>query len=373
MGLNEGQLVVKPAFSCGGDLCIRRCTSADRTAIIDLLRTAGLNSWAERLSRHWEWKFEQNPFNPNGALPIWAAEVGGRMVAVTASFFVPFSIRGREQLLAWETETMVHPEYRRQGIMSRIAHEKWRQLSFTAAYANRAAFGVVNKVGVDVASTLPVALRVLDPAACIRGTAAGLWLPAWCVGRMHQLLRHRRASRLTAGNVSVSIGSWADPRTDQLWHNAAGCYDFSTVRGPAYLNWRYAQCPTHRYTLLSAERAQDLAGITVVRTVARGRIAAGYIVDMLARPDDQETIHALLAASVDHLREQGAAFVSIIATHEGWRRPSRAHGFRRWPIIPRKFFYARMDNPTPHGFSDLRLWHLTWGDCDHDMSRFHTD
>jgi Acetyltransferase (GNAT) family len=101
------------------------------------------------------------------------------------------------------------------------------------------------------------------------------------------------------------------------------------VRDRKYLNWRFVECPVRKYHILLARRQGRLSGYAVLRTGVNGDMRRGYIVDLLALPQDRGAAAALLRESEKWFREQGAQVVQCLDSDKPspWLRLLARFGF----------------------------------------------
>jgi len=143
----------------------------------------------------------------------------------------------------------------------------------------------------------------------------------------------RLASARRAGRAALAGGSDPPRRSGAL----LGCRRRSVEglrralsvlvrRDRAYLNWRFADDPFHRYRLFEVCRGADPIGVAVLRVGEWGGVAAGFVVDYLCAPRDAE---ALFAACLEVLRDAGVAAVYCLHTNPVSTGMLRRLGFLR--------------------------------------------
>ena len=100
---------------------IRPYRDGDETQILKLREVVFGDLDPVRLKAStWQWQFQNNPAGPAFC---FLAEADGVIVGQYATIPTRFSIQGKETLLAFSCDTMIHPRYRRHGMFSALARE----------------------------------------------------------------------------------------------------------------------------------------------------------------------------------------------------------------------------------------------------------
>ncbi len=102
----------------------RPITPDDRDGVLDLFRR--VFGEEDATPEWWDWKYLANPAGPAIG---YVAEVGTRIVGQYAVFPRRFSGDGREMFMALSGDTMVHPEFRRQGMFVELARRTYETAS----------------------------------------------------------------------------------------------------------------------------------------------------------------------------------------------------------------------------------------------------
>jgi len=325
-------------------ITIRQATLADKAAIFDFLRLAYAGRWEYKFPHRWEWAFERNPFWEGEGLPVWIAVDGPRVVGQSAALVEPLVIRGREYRVGWGVDFFVLPEYRGQGIGTRLqaannaGHEVFMSLSMA-----RSAAVIKSRIGLRPLPPVPVFTRILrhEPDSVLRTLAARTRLPAG-------LLRLCGAHRLAAGVLHVRDG-FRDrvrrPRpvpgvelipvevfteeVDALWQAVSPHFAALVRREAEYLNWKFCQQPHMRHQKAIARREGEVCGYVVFRRARPPERNAGVLVDLFARPDDEGTLCALAGYALARLREQGVSYVTAASSVPAIQACLLALGFKQ--------------------------------------------
>jgi hypothetical protein len=137
---------------------------------------------------------------------------------------------------------------------------------------------------------ISTAFRSRGVAAALAATVAAL------TGRNSQ----RRSSE---GADPVTEIDRFDERADALWAATRGCFDFSTIRDAAYLNWRYADRRAGRRTLLARHHGDELTAYAVLQPSGD----ALELSDWLVHPSHERAGIEVFRRAMEIGRQRGAA------------------------------------------------------------------
>ena len=89
------------------DVKIRQATLEDKERIGYFLRVAYQDRAQYKFPARWLWEYVDNPFWDGERLPIWIAEVDGKIVAQNCSMAVPLKLGDRVYQAAWGADLIV--------------------------------------------------------------------------------------------------------------------------------------------------------------------------------------------------------------------------------------------------------------------------
>ena len=132
--------------------------------LVDLFRV----SFGHDISlKHWEWKYLKNPLEVADPQVI-VAEQDGQIIGARPLMLSEIWVNNEKVLAVQPSDTMVHPEYRRQGILSRmnqfaIGHS--RQSGYTLFYnfPNSNSSPAYTKSGWRKVSPTETLLKITNP------------------------------------------------------------------------------------------------------------------------------------------------------------------------------------------------------------------
>jgi GNAT superfamily N-acetyltransferase len=322
---------------------------------------------------------------PLAASGFQVAEVGGRIVGVQPMELFPYEWSGRRLTGAMLTGVVVHPEFRRRGLFSRLIgaceKEAWqRGADFITTMPNERSRPGFLKLGYREPGRRQLLLLPLSASKLAR--RAVRWAPMALARAFRTHVSGAPACcRLTASEqpkpatcrrpgLELEILKQAPKDLDDL--NEADQQLFPGLRlarSRAWWDWRYAASPRSYQMLRLRDARGGTAGLVVTTLEQRGGLEVGYVVDWLAR--DANLIPDILVGALGQLKEAGAAIAASVVSSDAQVRALRSSGFCRVPHwAPLKRFFT-LFKPAPtiatdllERMSSIHSWHQTLGDWD---------
>ncbi len=323
------------------------------------------------IRRRWTWWHEGNPARLDAAPQAWVCRRQGQIIGHMAALPAVALVNGRPLPVCWGADLIVAPERRRHGlgpVLVMTLVQAMRQPVMIAG-TNEDACPMFRRLGFADWGRLPLYVRVLRPRPFFdtmpwpplvrRVTAAG-WQAA---GRV--------ASRapLSRPGAVVPLERF-DERFDRWWQPIERTFPGVIRRTSDTMTWRYHQHPHHHYQAFGAMSAGALRGVVVLRHGRSRGLPTGFITELLADPNDQQTMGDLLAHAQEvftaHAQE-APVFIRCAVLPGAFGRALRRAGFLRVPS-PIHWMVAHADGPS--GLSDLAGrdgWFLNAGDSDLDV------
>jgi hypothetical protein len=155
-----------------------------------------------------------------------------------------------------------------------------------------------------------------------------------------------------------------DDRINEFWEEASRPFDFIIRRTDEFLNWRYSDRRSGRFTVKMAEQAGRILGYGVL-CMSKGR---GQIADLLVLPARDDILRALVREAITHFREERATAIRCwLPSHHPYRDILQRLGFvgarrRKLPLGYRPLRTSAAEMEFLH--SRNAAIHLTIGDTD---------
>lgn len=301
---------------------IRPYEPADREGFLSLYQTV----WDRRKDRDWfAWRFGSNPYRDGVQMVV--ADVGDDVVGVEP--LLPFRLRaGSTTIDAYQpVDWLVHPDYRRQGVFTRMTEALLERYAGDAAvlfnFPNDSLLPGLRKHDWRVVGDVPSHYRVQNPGPLVTqqsdSAPASITALARCGAAFMRL--GRLIERTTSRRPDVSVSRVAGVPAAQL----AALYAehpperIHAPRDEAFLRWRFGNPRWRTMTYLASRAGKPVAAI-VTATEQVHDVTCTYIVDIqpMGAPDRcSDALHALLPALLaDHrdsdlLRAPAGPFSSV--------------------------------------------------------------
>jgi GNAT superfamily N-acetyltransferase len=249
----------------------------DERAILRLFRSTFRQR--KSLSR-WRWEFLENPYGKANIVLLVSdqAEIVGHYGGILVRFNCQRAVIPATQLV----DVMIHPAYRGRAALERLV-DAYIQKSrddgarfiygfngIVTARSNRRFFG---------AEVAPVSEWAYDLRP-----SNDRWEPPGDDPKV------RRVARF-------------DGQVDALWARVEDRHPCAAVRDSRYLNWRYSRRSDREYVLWQA--ADPRSGRVVGVAVLGATPSDGLILELLADPDDAQSLTALLRGAIAHFSRSG--------------------------------------------------------------------
>ncbi len=302
------------------------------------------------------WKYQDNPHQVDHEhCMIFVAKDGDKLVGARSLFPGRVFYRDAWYAGAQAGDTMVHPDYRGQGIFTALLNLSIgglaaRKLNVLYNFPNQNSLPGNLRQGARRERDIVTAVRVLN---------------------LLQVFKRERRQRYSAPvlpngtelpaakGYSLVVVSEPSPKIDALFTQTfVGTEMVAQDRTCRQLKWRYAQYPNpHKaYRFLHMWRREELVGYAVLSLSGNG---VGEVTDYLVLRHSRHLFLQILKGAIRWFRQQGASHAKIWYSHpqHKWILTTRA-------FLPKALnisFVTRYLDPVPFAQAP---WYITMGDTD---------
>jgi len=298
------------------EVTYRALTPSDGDRINDLFaRSYG----RVRTPEQWRWEFARAP---GGSPVLWAAEAGGRLIGHYALIPLEMSFFGQSLKGAKAESAMVDPDYRGQGICSRLVEltlqdARQRGISVVWGFPNEQSFRIMERSGRIHIGGLYGYIRILRRARVLRAYLRRKWrrsseFPERGRPEARAPMADRPAGESILSTRDRIEESCIDEGFLELWERSRDRLGITVRRSPEYLTWRFGNNPYGRYLILTQGlKGRTPEGYMIATLRKEGDLSIGYIVDFLSAGDGAEVFAGLLTETLQRLGAMGADMVVL--------------------------------------------------------------
>lgn len=277
----------------------------------------GENKFRSISKEYYEWKIDKNPYQQG---KIFLERREGKVVGSGTLTPKKISIFGEEHLVVEGGDVFTHPDYRRQGIYTKIGHAA---ISYVKSHGYNVIYGTPNPI--SLAGGIKFG-QIPCPFVRLRFLTKGQWILPHAVKAIVQMIRYGRIKNLrvflsefmqkatfqsTSSHPQSALGEQTfniftlDEFTDEidgLWGSPR--YIFFVIRDKTYLNWRYFVNPDE-YQVIVAKKENDYLGYVVTKISMNGKV--GVICDFITLDDKMDVFNMLIKEAEEKLKEAGVS------------------------------------------------------------------
>ena len=347
---------IKPQWSA------REYREGDEDRILEL---RGISLSDSRDIRWWQWMFQNGPAGP--AL-IWLADNGQKIVGHHALLPLRVKISEGEHKCCLGFDVMTHPDYQRQGILSKLRAKIYESaaendIRFSLGSATPQIFPVYSKLGSFFICEPPLLVKTISLGKVLKSRFG---IPAFIgtiLGYPWERLTGRTSS-LQDNDIEIERVLSFDDTIDSFWLKASEIKKIMIIRDMKYLNWRYVEKPGDEYIIFVARRRKEIVGYIVLK-IQTGPMIRGLIIDILTLPGENAVAERLITRATEYLRGEGVAMISCMMLRDTpYYATLRKLGFmRRSSGVLFGACLIGQDLPKEI-LADPGNWYYTWGDSD---------
>jgi GNAT superfamily N-acetyltransferase len=287
---------------------VREYREGDEEQILEL---RGIVLSGSRDKEWWQWMYRDGPLGP---ATIMVAEVNQRIIGTSGSILVPLKVGDQITRGSHGIDLMVHPDYRRQGIMKALSaklRESSRGMKKSIGYGtpnNESYQGFVKRMGALDIGELPFLFKVINWGALLKNRYKIPVFAGKLFGYTWERITNRPLS-LKDAEIEVEEVFSFDERIDKFCQKASEIKAIMVMKNMKYLNWRYVAKPGKEYKILLAKKHQEITGFIVLK-LEKNILFRGYIVDLLTLPGEDIVAEVLITRAMKYFKEEGAATIS---------------------------------------------------------------
>jgi hypothetical protein len=327
-----------------------------------------------------DWFCKENPFG-EGIVPIVRDPQTRRIIG--QQWFTPMRARitGEDYIGAIWANAIIHRDYRRSGVFkTMVIHSdeimKSRGIDFGFGFPGPRSMPVAPKIHWRKLGQQNLMFRPLDWNFI---TTTSLGRLSWANRLIIPLAgfiwpKVYRSQRINAERFDLNPErlSRFDQAFDTFWERVDGKYPVMFVHDSKFLNWRYFDNPTRKYTCIVVREGDRVLSYIVIRSTHYYQIHAGFILDFLIEPSElgKKAGALLIDEAINHFRETSAqVVVTMVPSFSQEGQVLRDQGFAKVPNklqpIPTYLHCVKLSDRIPdETFDNIDNWFLQLGDFD---------
>jgi hypothetical protein len=328
---------------------------------------------SNRSPQYWQWEFKNNPEGFKALI----AEDDHNIIGHLGALKRLIKMGDSEIPALLEVDGMTHPNYERQGIFvalgNRLLSESEKEgVGIVYGFPNENALPGHRKLKCVELFKLHVMIRPVNFKAISRKTFPNrvLGFFAELAGRITFRLFYRPIKAPQNKDLIIKEIKEFDQRFDDFWRNAQSTHKIILKRNCQYLNWRFAQNLERDYKIFVAVRNNQVIAWIVVRIMDRFGLKNGAIVDILALPNYEDDVSALIINAVEYLKQKNVDLIACsIPKWSSYYDIFRRCGFMTCPprLNPKEepfIIYPISKDLDLEFLKEVKNWYISWGDTD---------
>ena len=280
----------------------------------------------EKYRKIWQWRFEDNPNNPDREAQIWVIEYNGKVIGQLPAIPITLWYKGKDIRSSWVAAFAIDPNWRHRGLGT-ILVKKWYQsvdISL-ATRSTKAALSLYRKHGWISLGSLREMVRICGVNVGDRHIGSlWKWVARFLVYMYTQCIAtYYRITSLSLPEYDfVEIKQFLDD-VGNFATDACKGYRIIERRDKNYLNWRFVHCPRHKYVIYIAKKERIIQGYVVLLRDG----STGTISDILTKVDNEKARNFLVYKSIEYFKRLNMNKIRCLATNPNLRRTLKKLGF----------------------------------------------
>lgn len=280
-------------------------------AVPQLVELFNLVFPTETTVESWGWKHLQNPLNPPQPKIVVAVD-SDKIVGARPLMLSNMRVGNKILNAGQPCDTMVHPDYRRQGLLFRmndlaIEHAKTMGLSLLYNFPNPFSAPGYLKQGWHQVIPLEALMRFVEPVR-VAEAKFGRGVASKVIGTSYRMLFGgipQRRCRPTKHSCRIDTSDKAIEQLEEL----EKLYQEDKIeldRSRTYFEWRIDRHPEHKYRYIMCFQEEGLVGYVLVGlSTWHNGLRVGQIVDYMVGCRNADCIYAMFDRAVVELLGMG--------------------------------------------------------------------
>lgn len=353
---------------------IRKLEVSDVPNLCDILETRDEldRKGAEIRSELMGWLAHHNPATDNGEVTYYLAEDNSKIIAFHGRMPVRLSDHGKVTKAYYIHDLYVDPGYRKKGLGF------WLTIAF-AKKIEEESDSVICLFGMTPLN-LHMQRRRRYYETSVSGFAKFLTLQVQLekyikvkflvnmivpLDRIVMNLLDRLLLPSVKSESEVIIVEKFDHRFKDFLQTCMQKTGFTTERDIEYLNWKYIDRPYKRETIYGVQFKGEIKGYIVVGlSPYKKRLETGRIVEILADPEDTETLKILYHCAVVHFKKAKVHQITCLLSDPRYMKVIKKFLFMKKP--GKTMMLGNLDKMAikTDKIKNMSNWHITYGESD---------
>ena len=154
---------------------------------------------------------------------------------------------------------------------------------------------------------------------------------------------------------------------NQLWDIMSQSVDYGVILDSKYVNWRYINKPNNTYKILSYMDGDRVTGYLIYESKRDFGTHIGYIMDIIADPNNDTVINSLIHRAKKELFNRGVTLVSALSFKENiFYQNYKDTAFYNVSekFLPHKSYFSINNIMKSDNDYESNKWHISWGNHD---------
>lgn len=351
---------------------LRKYEEGDEKKIVKLMKSIN-GSWHSL--DYWYWKYRDNCAGFFNDL-LWVAEANGEIVGQYTIIPVYMKVGKTEILGSQSVDTIIHQDYRRQGIFEETARRtydsaKKHNIAITYGFTNIGPSyeGFIKKLDWSKVYFMTHFVRIFNWEKIIKKYTKNQIILKTVSAALKNIYKQRRSPTKTGLEI-CEIKSF-DDEINEFWKEISKEYNAIIRRDRTYLNWRISNPDTTYITVIAKDQGRIVgyAIATVTRKTFRGiTLKIVSIADIIALSDYDTAVFQLLNHIERMFKDSGVDAISCTVPY--MHRYKKTLSRCRFLKLKTQMAFIVRSNYENHRLNfgnlvDPNQWYIAHLDSDH--------